>query len=392
VSILSTFAIPGYFRNEVTGRGYATFGDRSVEFGPYDDPHSAAAYDKTLASWLANGRRLPTPDDQAVVTPGQQRISFARFREEVLSLYAPQFRSAASLRGMTHALRCMEEAGVCSTVDLTVSMLVILVTKRPPANSPNSTRTVLRYVQAACSFAEKMGYVRISPFKIRSIGSLVRATPARGKKHASRDEIRRVLDLMREQAEVDGWRGWRAKRVYALTSTLAYTGIRAGEAYFLQVCDVDLERGVLWIVSRACHRTKTVAAAAPIPMPPPLIPILADWLKYYRMMRPPGCCAFDEACPWVFPNLRRSAKAPWAEGSMGTKPRERMQTVGAQAGVVGFGPLMLRHSFATHLLHWGAGSGIVKRILRHTSERTAQQWYTHDDLPNLKAAVANVEF
>ena len=69
-----------------------------------------------------------------------------------------------------------------------------------------------------------------------------------------------------------------------------------------------------------------------------------------------------------------------------------MKAVAAQVGVIGFGPLVLRHSMATHLMTaWGGSAGLVKRVLRHTTEQT-QKWYVHDDLPGLKEAFKNVEF
>ena len=47
---------------------------------------------------------------------------------------------------------------------------------------------------------------------------------------------------------------------------------------------------------------------------------------------------------------------------------------------------------ATHLMtSWGGSAGLVKRVLRHTTEQT-QEWYVHDDIPGLKEAFKNVEF
>lgn len=390
MSILTALSVPCYSRDEVTGRGVATFDDRVIDFGPADDPRSAAVYDRTLAAWLANGRRLPSPEESAPA-PAMGPIPWSQFRDEFMSLYEPPLRARSTQRGMGYALRRLEGLGIQSTADLTVALLARLVASCPEKNSVNSTVGLLRYVQAACSYAEKMGYVRISPFRVRNLSSFARRAPSRHKKHASRDEIRRVLEHMRERAQADGWKGWKEKRVFALTAILAYTGMRAGEALYLQVSDVDLTEGVLWIVSRSEHRLKTAASAAPIPMPPGLIPIVAEWLKH-RMARPPGFKIDSEDCPWIFPTLRRHKRGPWVSGGPGCKPRDRMAAVAAEIGVVGFGPLMLRHSMATHLPHWGASSATVKRILRHTTERTAQQWYTHDDIPNLRAAVANVEF
>ena len=334
---------------------------------------------------------LPNPQ-----FPGQPHDvrppTWAYFKEEFLSLYVPPLKARTSCSMMRYAIRCLEELGLQSLTDLTPALIGRLTASRPPTNSPNTTRGLLLYVQALCNYAAKSGFIRVSPFHIRPISSFVRQVPARGKKHASFEEIKAVLDLMREQAKVDGWLGWKAKRLYALTATLAYTGMRDGEAKFLQVADIDLKEGIIWIVSRIEHKTKTHASAAPIAMPPKLIPILEEWLRH-RMSRPPGFAIDSEDCPWVFPTLRRHARAPWTSGGPGTCPRDRMRAVAAQAGVDGFGPLMLRHSMATHLIgRWGASAGIVMRILRHTTPRTAQVWYTHDDIPNLKAAVANVEF
>jgi integrase len=333
------------------------------------------------------GMQMPDRYSNGMVTP----VSWEDFKKDFLELYVPPMKAKVTCTQMRFALRCLEEIGLKSVQDLTPSLIARLVASRPEKNSPNSTRGLLLYVQAACNYAERSGFLRISPFRIRPISSFVRQTPARGKKHASREEISTVLELMRQRAQADGWAGWKAKRLYAMTATLAYTGMRAGECIFLQVCDISIEHGVILIVSRAAHKTKTIAAAAPIPMPPKLIPIIEEWLKH-RMSRPPGYDIDSEDCPWVFPTMRRFVRAPWMYGGPGSCPRDRMRAVAAEAGVIGFGPLMLRHSMATHLLHWGAGAGIVKRILRHTTERTAQTWYTHDDIPNLKAAVANVEF
>ena len=249
----------------------------------------------------------------------------------------------------------------------------------------------MRYVQAACSYAAKLGYLRVSPFHVRGFSTYARGEPARGRKHASREEVRTVLDHMKEQAQANGWKGWKAKRLYALTATLAYTGARATEAYFLQTQDVDLQEGIIWIISRREHRTKTAASAQPLPIAPPLGLILEEWLRH-RMSVPVGFKIDDPDCPWTFPTTRRLAHAPWCEGYPGTKPRDRMKAVAAQVGVIGFGPLVLRHSMATHLMtSWGGSPGLVKRVLRHTSEQM-QRYYVHDDLPGLKEAFKNVEY
>jgi integrase len=334
------------------------------------------------------------PPDETPMRPpyAVTAIPWETFKSELMTFYAPPMRSRKTCHGMAHALRCLTELGLETTFDLTPALIARLVAGRPEGHSPNTVIGLLRYVQAACGYAERSMYVRVSPFRIRGLSTFVRKSQPHARKHASREEIRKVLDHMREQAAVDGWKGWKAKRLYALTATLAYTGMRAGEAIWLKAADVDLAGGIIWIRSSGEHRTKTIAAEQPIPIPPPLGPILTEWLRH-RMSRPPQFKIDSESCPWMWPTTRRLERAPWNEGGPGSKPRNRMKAVAGQVGVFGFGPLVLRHSMATHLMtSWGGSAGLVKRILRHTTEHTAQAWYVHDDLPGLKEAVKNVEF
>ncbi len=315
---------------------------------------------------------------------------WSAFKKELLQLYKPPLRSRKTLAGMEHALRLLTELGIQTTADLTPDLIGRLVASRPATLSANTVRGTLRYVSAACSYAESQGFLRVSPFKIRSLASWKRPTPARGKKHASRAEIRVVLDYMKEKSLADGWIGWKAKRTYALTAVLAYTGVRAGEAEWLQVGDIDLDRGVIAIVSRAEHRLKTAGSEAHVIIPPALLPILREWLEH-RMSAPPGFKLDDPNCPWLFPTTRRHKRAPWHTGGPSDRPASRIRVVAAQAGVPNFTPLTLRHSMATHLLHFGAGKGMIQKILRHSSVNT-QSWYLHDDLDDMRAAVSNVEF
>ena len=64
--------------------------------------------------------------------------------------------------------------------------------ERPPNNSPNSTRGLLLYVQVLCNYAEKSLFIPVSPFRVW-LDLVVRpqGPGERGKKHASREEIRK---------------------------------------------------------------------------------------------------------------------------------------------------------------------------------------------------------
>lgn len=335
----------------------------------------------------------PYDHDQA---PGP--IPFDSFTLEVLAMYAPPLRAQSTRNKMRWALRIA--AGLlgpkATTADLTPGFVAAVVTARPPAESPNSTLSLLSSLRAACNYAVVRGYLRVTPFAARK--RWVRPAPPGPPKYHTRAEIAAVLALLRREAEErPGWAQWRARRLYALAATLAYTGMRRNEALYLHAADAVLDSRMLLIVARKGSALKTLGSAQPVPIAEPLAPILADWLAH-RLDAPgladgvPAAVAarpVDPSCPWLFPNLSRMG--PWTSGGPGQKPLDRLKAAGVRAGVAGFTALSLRHSFASHAEYWGLSPAEIQRVLRHTNLRT--QWhYRHADAANMRSAVRNVGF
>jgi integrase len=201
--------------------------------------------------------------------------------------------------------------------------------------------------------------------------------PPKPRQHHSMEEIARVLALMARDVErKTGWAQWRARRLQALASVVAYTGMRKMEAIGLMVEDILLDERLILIVPRDGNRLKTVKSAQPVPIPEALAPILADWLP-------------RTGCVWAFPNSMHTN--PWVGGSPGYKPLDRMRRLGKRAGVDDFTFLSLRHSWATHAEYWGLSDTMIQRVLRHTSVRT-QGHYRHADSANIRAATRGIDF
>ncbi|MGO9114310.1 MAG: hypothetical protein ACLP9L_34270, partial [Thermoguttaceae bacterium] len=171
-------------------------------------------------------------------------IPFDRFRDEILRLYDPPHRATATRRQVAQVMREVIALEVKTTADLTPTLVARFVESRPPGQSPRTLHTMLRVLRAICNQAVITGYLRVSPFAIRRVSQWVgRLGPPTEKKHYSRDEIRRVLTLMAQDVETTaGWSQWRARRLYALTAVVAYTGVRGvSEALFLHAADIKLE-------------------------------------------------------------------------------------------------------------------------------------------------------
>ena len=386
MSILSTMTIPSYSRNETTGRAYAIFGDRGVEFGPYDDPQSIQAFDRTLAAWLQHGRRLPDPDELAA-TKTAGPISFDRFCAELLELYGPQLRSVATRRGMRHALDVLRGLGVTSTSDFSVSLIARLVTTRSPTLSANTVVGLLRYVQTAMNYAAKQGYVKVSPFEIRSLRTWVRRSAPKGAKTAymTKAQIRAILDrAAADVAERQGFAQWRSRRLEFLVNLLAYTGVRKAEALWSKVEDFDFDLNVFFITPRVQHQLKTEKSAQPVAMVPPLREKALEWISH-RLDAPPAL--LRPLNDWMFPNVMQPT--PWFGGCQGNRPLDKFRELAVRAGVPPEIATLhaLRRSLATHLESQGCGQAMITRILRHTMTATTTKFYQKADITGMHKAL-----
>ncbi|HKM54167.1 MAG TPA: hypothetical protein VJY33_12225, partial [Isosphaeraceae bacterium] len=124
-------------------------------------------------------------------------IPFDRFRDELLRLYDPPHRAAATRRQIRSVLDLVTALGVKTTADLTSAMVARFIEARPPGQSPRTLQSYLRVLRGICNNAVINGYLRISPFALRRVSQwLGRIGRPAEKKHYSRDQIRRVLSLM----------------------------------------------------------------------------------------------------------------------------------------------------------------------------------------------------
>jgi integrase len=152
-----------------------------------------------------------------------------------------------------------------------------------------------------------------------------------------------------------------------LVLTLAYTGMRWGEATALRVEDIDLGRrritvcrsfvevdGELRLGTPKSHRSRQV----------PIVSILAEILHQNMAGKGLDELVFGRAngSPWRNSNFRRDAKWDWA-----TK----------EAGLPGFRIHDLRHTTASLMIESGASVVDVAAVLGHASSHTTLTIYAH---------------
>jgi integrase len=314
-------------------------------------------------------------------------MPWAEFRAEFQSLYAPGLAAPQTAKIIDRILRQVEALGIASTSELTPAFVARYLATRPPGESPYTTRGVLSNLRTVCSYAEQMGYVRINPFRLRRLSRWVGHMPPPGdgkKRHCSRAEIKAVWDLAASDvATRQGWHLWRARRIQAALAIASLMGLRRNELLGLHVADVDLRARIIWIRAHDGRKLKTAASQAALPIPAALMPILESWLQH-RLDAPPNYPMPDN-CPWMFPSTAR--KGAWIHGSSTNRAINHLRALARRAGVSDMTWQMLRRSCGTHLEAHGVGRATIKRILRHTTERMSEQFYSEQDIPNLSAAV-----
>ena len=206
---------------------------------------------------------------------------------------------------------------------------------------------------------------------------LVRRVPRRSVEGEARTER---VDPERWQAAGDAWR-----RAWALVCTMAWTGLRVGEATALEWRDVDLEGGTIR-VRRAQARGRLGHVKAKASRRIVVIPEeLAEVLREHRRAMVAGQQAGVDS-PLVFPSRRRGATY-----ASNLRARKAILRVCEVAGIELAGrPAvhMLRHSW-NNLIRQNASELVRQALIGHADEEVGRL-YSTVTIEERRAAVGGV--
>jgi integrase len=173
-------------------------------------------------------------------------------------------------------------------------------------------------------------------------------------------------------------------QVYALVLTLASSGLRSGEALALQVDDLDLPHGELWVrrtwgsgrKTRGDRRFNTPKSgkARQVDMSQQLCQVLRGYLA-----------TRGSASPWLFPTTDGSPLPPVCFWQCPWQPLLR------RAGVRYRKPHALRHTYASLLIQHGESLAYVRDQLGHHSIKITVDTYGHLIPGANKAAVDRLD-
>lgn len=308
------------------------------------------------------------------------RIAWSVFTDEILSLYTPPLCAKATYFVVRQVLRELGESGIRHTGQLTEPGIAKWIVGTCERRSTVRTLSLLRTLAPITQRAKLWGYCRYDPFAIKPpkkwlrVDAIVDAeAEERRRKSQPLAAIGRVLDLL--DAEAAGG-DWSANRLRALVYLYAFTGLRKGEALYLQAANLDLAAHRLTITAKPGWKPKTLASAAPLPIVGPLAAVLEHWLPL-------------TGSEWVFPGKRRVG--PWVSGAPGTKPLDQIKAAGERAGVANLTILGFRKTIGTYGKSWGFSQLELKSLLRHSDPET-QKWYDEERFDSLRPALERIRF
>jgi integrase/recombinase XerD len=207
--------------------------------------------------------------------------------------------------------------------------------------------------------------------------------PKRGRglpKVLSISDVDRLLVHAKAQAEVpeaSGLQRLRTMRLYCLLEVLYATGLRVSELVALPLS--ASRRDISMIVVRGKGDKERL-----VPLNQASRQAMADYLAAMEAIKP-QMKKNAAASKWLFPSF----------GESGHLTRQHfardLKELAAAAGLAPrlVSPHVLRHAFASHLLHNGADLRIVQTLLGHTDISTTQI-YTHVVEERLKSLVRDL--
>jgi len=172
------------------------------------------------------------------------------------------------------------------------------------------------------------------------------------------DQVRRLLSQIDRNTAV-------GRRDYAILLLLARLGLRSGEVAFLELDDIDWQRGCLSVQGKRGRRTQ-------LPLPQDVGEAIVAYLRHGRPR---------SSSRRVFLRARAPVRGFLSQCAVGTIVRHALLRAGIEAPTTG--AHQFRHALATQMLRQGASLAQIGELLGHQSPETTKI-YTKVDLDALR--------
>ena len=369
---------PTLRRHRRSGHGYARLDGRQVWFGPYEDPETHRRFARTLAEWVANGRRLPTKPQGHLHQVADIVGGYLEYAERYYS--GPDGRPTREVENLRDAVRPLlglygtlpsEEFGIRQLKTLREQLILRGLARKTINDRVN--RVVRMF-----GWAAEEELCRPETYGV------LRALRALKRGRSGAKEGKRVLPVAWDV--VEAVLPHMSRQVAGILELMWHTGMRPGEACQLRAADLE-RAGPVWFYRPRAHKTQHLGRERVIPIGPRGQAVLRRFLA--RVPPPdPGASLFSprEALAELRAARRAQRKTPlWPshERSQASKrarepkkqPSDSYCTNSLQgavrracklAGVPLWSPNQLRHAAATRIRK-ERGLEAARTVLGHAS-------------------------
>jgi integrase len=394
---------PSYRHHKPSGQAVVTLGGRDIYLGRYSSPESRVEYDRLLAEWLCNGRRLPAPGVESDLTVNELVLAYLRHADSYYVKNGKPTVEPGNLRLAARPLRQLygpvpaREFGPMALKTVRGAMVEADLCR---AEVNRRVGRIVRIFKWAVS--EEL----VPP----SVHQALQTVPGLRRGRTDVRESKPVKPV--PDAFVDAIKPHVSRRIWAMVELQRLTGMRPGEVCTLRTIDVDTS-GRVWVYTPESHKTEHHGRERKIYLGPAAQTILRPWLRVEL-----GAYLFSPAEAmaehWVEQRRDRKTRVQPSQQNRrrrrpSRKPRdrydpntyrqaiqsgiwkvnkeaERLAEVGGPEAVLipNWHPNQLRHSAATRLRK-AFGLDVARAVLGHSSPVVTE---VYAELDGAKAAEA----
>lgn len=265
----ASIRIPSYRLHRCSGRAVVTLGGRDVFLGKHGTPESRGRYQRIIAEWLANDRRLSVSADDITIIELVDRFwthaqSYYRLPDGTPSKEAAAFKDPLRMLRELYGDTLAKDFGPLGLRALQGEM----IRRGWCRNYINRQTARLRAV-----FKWGVGRQLIPPSVHHAVCAVEGLRQGRSEARES-ESVKPVPD-----AHVEAILSHVSPQVVAMIRLQQLTGARPGEIVTMRTCDIDTT-GTLWLYKPAAHKTAHFGYERVIYIGPKAQAILRPLLKH----------------------------------------------------------------------------------------------------------------
>lgn len=389
----SSVRTPSYRLHKPTNQAVVTFDGRDIYLGRYGSPQSRSEYDRLVAEWLGNGRRLvaPTSAGGSDLTINELLVAYLSFADGYYRKNGQPTKEPEDIRYAIRPLRKLHG----HTLAREFGPLALKAIRKEYADSGLCRNEVNKRVGKIVRAFKWAVSEELVPPSVHQ-GLMAVAGLRRGRADVRESEPVRPV----AETAVETIRPHVARQVWAMVQLQWHTGMRPGEVVAMRATDLDTS-GQVWTYRPASHKTEHHGKARVIHLGPRAQAVLRPWLRpepTTPLFSPAEAVAERNAAKRaarktpVQPSQRSRAKARPAKTAGDAYTVESYRRAIAygcrRAGIPGWHPHQLRHSAATQLRR-EFGLDVARAVLGHSSPAVTAI-YAEQDLTKAAEAMARV--